>query len=123
MDLTEEEMTKALCTMKNNSAPGKDGITTSFLKFFFFFFFWNKVKDLVTDSLKAAHAAGQVSPYKEKAVITLIHNGKDLQRDDLNNWRPISLTNTDYKILAKCLPRRLSNVIGDSINERPGRIY
>ena len=47
----------------------------------------------------------------------MIHKGKDLQRDDLNNWRPITLTNTDYKILAECLSRRLLNVIGDSINE------
>ena len=35
MDLTEEEVTKTLSTMKNNLAPGTDGITTSFLKFFF----------------------------------------------------------------------------------------
>ena len=57
IDLTEEESTKALSTMKNNSAPGKDGKTTSFLKFF-----WNKVKDLVIDSLKAAHKVGRMSP-------------------------------------------------------------
>ena len=111
--MTEEEITKALCTKKNNSVSGIDGITTSFPKFCF----WNKVKDLVIDSLKAAHAVGQMSPLQRKAVITLIHKGKDLQRDDLNNWRPITLTNTDYKILAECLSRRLLNVIGDSINE------
>ena len=31
MHLTEEDIIKALCTMKNNLAPGIDGITTSFL--------------------------------------------------------------------------------------------
>ena len=36
MDMTEEEITKALSTMKNSSAPGIDGITAIFLKFFFF---------------------------------------------------------------------------------------
>ena len=34
MDLMEEEITKAPSTMKNSSASGTDGLTTSFLKFF-----------------------------------------------------------------------------------------
>ena len=114
MDMTEEEITKALCTKKNNSVSGIDGITTSFPKFCF----WNKVKDLVIDSLKAAHAVGQMSPLQRKAVITLIHKGKDLQHDDLNHWCPISSTNTDYKILAKGLFRRVSNVIEDIMKTR-----
>ena len=114
MDMTEEEITKALSTMKNHSAPaGIDGITTSFLKFF-----WNKIKDRVIDSLKAARAVGQMSPPQRKAVITLIHKGKDLQHDDLNHWCPISSTNTDYKILAKGLFRRVSNVIEDIMKTR-----
>lgn len=69
------------------------------------------------ESLKVAHEVGQMSPLQRKAVITLIHNGKNLSRDDLNNWHPISLTNADYQILAKCLWRRLSNVIGEIVNE------
>ena len=69
------------------------------------------------ESLKAAHEVGQMSLLQRKAVITLIHKGKHLSRDDLNNWRPISLANADYKILAKRLWRRLSNVIGDIYNE------
>ena len=40
--------------MKNNSAPGLGGITTSFLKMF-----WNKLKDLLIESLKAAREVGQ----------------------------------------------------------------
>ena len=47
---------------------------------------------------------------QKRAVITLIHKGKQLPRDDLNNWRPISLTNSDYKLLAKSLAIRLSSV-------------
>ena len=38
-------------------------------------------------------------------------------RDQLGNWRPISLTNTDYKILAKALSGRLQTVIKSSIHE------
>jgi hypothetical protein len=47
----------------------------------------------------------------------LIHKGKDLPRDNLNNWRPISLTNTDYKLVAKYLAIRLCRVISIIIDE------
>ena len=51
------------------------------------------------------------------AVITLIHKGKQLPRDDFNNWRPFSLTNSDYKLLTKSLAIRLSSVISSIVNE------
>ena len=34
----------------------------------------------------------------------------------MKNWRPISLLNSDYKILAKLLAKRLQNVISNIIN-------
>ena len=46
----------------------------------------------------------------------MIHKGKDLARDNLKNWRPISLINSDYKLLAKCLALRLGDVINDIVN-------
>ena len=45
----------------------------------------------------------------------MIHKGKDLARDNLKNWRPISFTNSDYKLLAKCLALRL-DVLNDVVN-------
>ena len=84
--LTEEDLTRALKRMKNGSSPGLDGIITAFIKFF-----WCKVKDVVLNSLNAAFTKGEMSSTQKRAVITLIHKGKQLPRDDLNNWRPISL--------------------------------
>ena len=46
-----------------------------------------------------------------------MHKGKDVQPDDLNNWYCISLTNTDYKILARGVSRRLLNVMRGLVNE------
>ena len=54
---------------------------------------------------------------QKQGIIILLHKGNDLPRDELTNWRPITLTNTDYKIMAKVLARRLSVVIGKLINE------
>ena len=37
--------------------------------------------------------------------------------DAFKNWRPISLTNSNYKLLAKSLAIRLSSVISSIVNE------
>ena len=47
------------------------------------------------------------------SVITLIHKKDD--KSDIANYRPISLTNTDYKIVAHILSARLQNVISDIV--------
>jgi len=110
--ITVNEASSALKEMKNGSAPGSDGLTTEFLKFF-----WPKIKDVVVQSFNESFVKGSLSYTQTSAVITLLHKGKDLPKNKLSNWRPISLTNTDYKILAKCLANRLSNVINTLVSE------
>ena len=63
--------------MKNGSAPGCDGITVEFLKMF-----WTRISDLLTLSFNSAFESGNLSSShtQKKAVITLIHKGKDLAR-------------------------------------------
>ena len=46
----------------------------------------------------------------------MIHKGNDLARDNLKNWGPISLTNSDYKLLANCLALRLGDIKNDIVN-------
>ena len=109
--VVESELLYALKQMKNGSAPGCDGITVEFLKMF-----WTHISQLLTLSFNSVFENGNLSSAQRKAVITLIHKGKDLARDNLKNWRPISLTNSDYKLLAKCLALRLGDVINDVVS-------
>ena len=109
--LSKEEMLDALKQMKGGSSPGCDGITIEFLKMF-----WNQINPLLLSSFNSAFARGTLSTSQQKAIITLIHKGKELPRNDLKNWRPISLTNSDYKLLAKCLALRLSAVIHNIVD-------
>ena len=68
------------------------------------------------------------NPVREQEYISLMLNaakfnkagtgieGTDLERDDLKDWRPISLTNSDYKLLAKYVALRLGDVINDVVS-------
>ena len=79
--------------------------------------FWSRIGHPVISSFESAFKNGKLSSSQCKAVIILIHIGNELARSDLKNWRPISLTNSDYKLLAKCLAIRLRSVIGEIISE------
>ena len=110
--MTEQELLEALKGLKNGSSPGCDGITVEFLKVF-----WAHLKGLLSLSLNLAFEKGMLSTTQKRAIITLIHKGKELPRNDLKHWRPISLTNSDYKLLAKALAMRLNLVIHDLVSE------
>ena len=110
VDLVEAEA--ALKQLNKDSAPGYDGLTGTF-----YLAFWSDIGDLVVDSFNEAFDLKCMSISQRRAIITLIHKGKELSRDDLGNWRPISLTNFDYKILAKILANRFKGVISDVIDD------
>ena len=93
------------------AAPGSDGITVEFLKVY-----WSHLEKVITASFNSAFEKGHISSSHCKAVITLTHKGKDLPQNQLKNWRPIYLINSDYKLLAKCLALRLSRAICDRVN-------
>lgn len=98
------ELGKALKCLKNNSSPGSDGLTTAWYKFF-----WPKIKLLVHSSLMESKISNQLSASQRKGIIRLIYKGKGT-RNDLKFWRPISLTNIDYRIYAKTVANRLKRV-------------
>ena len=110
--ITAEEATDALKSMKLGSSPGCDGITTEFL-----LYFWNDIQNLLLESYHTSYLKGHLSVTQRKGIFTLLHKGKQLPRSELNSWRPITLTNSDYKLLAKCLARRLLCVINSIINQ------
>ena len=49
-------------------------------------------------------------------LICLNHKGKDLDKCIISNWRPLTLTNFDYKLIAKTLARRLNSCIDRCIH-------
>ena len=111
-DFEIEELDRAASGLNNNSAPGYDGITNQFYKFF-----WKKLRRPLFECLKySVETKGELSPTQRLGIITLIHKGKDLSKDDIKNWRPITLTNSDYKIFSKILANRLQMVVKSIVN-------
>lgn len=109
--MTVEDINQSLNSLNNNSSPGIDGLTTSFMKFF-----WYKLKAPLFQSFQHSFKTGQLSTSQKRGVINLIHKGKELSKSNLKNWRPITITNTDYKILSKCLASRIQKIITSIIN-------
>ena len=90
--VTKEECKEVLKSFSSNKTPGCDGFTKEFYDIFF-----ETVGDYLVNSYRAAFEAGELSISQKRGVITLI----------LENWRPITLLNMDYKIIAKIIAKRI----------------
>jgi hypothetical protein len=109
--LNNQECMKALKSMSLNKSPGCDGITAEFYKHH-----WKLIGHLIIDSFNEAYEIGELASSHRRGVITLLHKGKLLPRNSLDNWRPITLLNIDYKIAAKALATRINKVLPSIIN-------
>jgi endonuclease/exonuclease/phosphatase family metal-dependent hydrolase len=110
-DITDIEIANALKELPVHKSPGGDGFPVDFYKFF-----WPDIKILVCNSIRHAIQKGELSIEQKRAVLTLVPK-KDKDIRLLKNWRPISLLNADYKILAKVLAIRMQNVIPYLVNQ------
>ena len=106
-----DECSKVLHTLAKNKAPGNDGLQIEF-----YIEFWKELGHLLIKSYNYSFANGLLSTSQRQACITLLSkNGKD--RLSIENWRPISLLNVDYKIMSKCIAERIKNVLVKLIDE------
>ena len=100
-DFTETEIYECILSLNVNKTPGTDGYPSEFYKVM-----WPHIKKLLINCYSHIGQCGKMSITQRQGIIILIaKKGKD--GDYLKNWRPLSLLNTDYKILAKCIANRL----------------
>ena len=108
-EITLPELFKSLKLMPNNKSPGEDGIPIELYKTYF-----NIMGQDMLDVFRVGLDNRELSYSQYLAVITLLY--KKGTREDIRNWRPISLLNTDYKVLSKVLAERLKKVLPEIIN-------
>lgn len=108
---TLEELHSALKELNKNKAPGSDGLTPEF-----YLKFWDLLKDAFMRCLEFSLEEGFLSDGQRLGVITLLPK-KDQDKSSISNWRPITLLNSDVKIISKALAKRLQYCIKDVVSE------
>jgi hypothetical protein len=107
---SESKVKAAVWDCDSFKSPGPDGVNLGFIKDF-----WEDMKGDVLRFISEFHRNGKLTKGLNSTFIALIPKVDSPQR--LNDFRPISLVGSLYKILAKLLANRLRRVIGSVISE------
>lgn len=107
--ITEEEILEALSQMCPTKAPGPDGFPA-----FFYQKHWKMVKSgVVTTCLHILNEQGTITPLNH-TYIALVPKTKKPRK--VTNFRPISLCNVIYRIVAKAIANRLKHILHQVIS-------
>ena len=110
-DITSDEIIEALTAMSKNKSPGSDGLTTEF-----YCTFYDSLRNILPKIFNAAYDEGVLSRSMKSGVISLIYKKKG-DRRCIRNYRPISLLQVDYKILARIMANRFKKVLPKIVSE------
>lgn len=103
-DLTLADCTAALRQLAHAKCPGSTGLCAEFYQLI-----WPHISQHYWSMLQSAMTSGRLPQSFLQGIITLIH--KRGVRHDLGNYRPITLLNADYKILAKALANKMQPML------------
>ena len=109
--ITLAELSAALTAMANGKSPGPDGVTVEFFKCL-----WPTMGPEYHNMILQAVAGSSLPNGGTEGLIILFSKGGI--HESLNNWRPITLLNVSYKILAKALQMRLQSVLMEVISSQ-----
>ena len=107
--ITLDELELTINGASMSSAPGPDGITYNFYKEY-----WKIVKYTLLQTLNSVMVHNKYIPGFNDGIIILIPKTKHPRIT--SDYRPITLLNTDYKLLMKVLASRLRNKLGSILN-------
>ena len=107
-EVVEEDVKNGLRSLKPFKAPGVDGLHAGFYQQF-----WHEVGKSVSEVVMDVFVKGVVPEYLNDTLITLIP--KCSSPETLNNYRPISLCNSIYKVISKIIVSKIRPFIGKLI--------
>ncbi len=111
LELEMSELDTAIKKITLGKAPGQDGLSSNFYKFF-----WKEIKELLFYAMNECFTNKTLTPTMKQGLITLLPKpSKD--KKYLENLRPIALLNVDYKLFAHIFANRLKDGMSQIISE------
>lgn len=110
MEFSIEELKNAVWSCGGDNAPRPDGFTFKYFKEY-----WDIFKDDILGLVKYFEVGCKLTRGCNSSFISLATKCKDAIH--FGDFRPISLIESLYKIIAKLLALRLKKVIGSVIDE------
>lgn len=95
--------------MESDKTPGSDGLSEEF-----YATFWNLIKKDVQEVINNSYLFGGTCETWSDGITTIIY--KKASPENLKNWRPITLLNTDCKILTATISARLKPILPEIVN-------
>ena len=111
-ELTEGEILRTLKNSKSNTAPGLTGFTYEFYKIF-----WRDLKTFIVDAANHSFREMKLPESQRVGVISLLPKG-DKPMDLLKNLRPVTLTDSLYKLISGSVAFRINELLPGIINEQ-----
>ena len=108
-DLNINEIETAIYKFKKCKSPGEDGIIAEWYQTF-----WPLIKNEFILVIREILNENKLASSQCKGILSLIY--KKGERENLKNWRPLTLLNVDYKIIAKCFALRFKPLLPSLIN-------
>ena len=109
--ISMEELESAVKSMKNEKTPGQDGLPVDFYKVF-----WRLLKEPFYDMMIECYEQKYMHASARKGILNLIPKAnKDVRL--VKNLRPITLLNTDYKIIEKAVANKILPTLHLIINK------
>jgi exonuclease III len=104
--LTNEEVIKAIRCLKGSSVPGKDGLTARFYHYFI-----QELSPILTKVLNNFIESNIAQPNFNEGIIIVIPKGDRTSINHFDQMRPVTLLNSDYKILTHVIANRIKTVL------------
>jgi hypothetical protein len=111
--ITEEEIINVIWSMDVDKAPGPDGFTIHFYKTC-----WHIIKEYLQKMISGFMKKSKVGGGTNSTYLALIP--KDSSPDSFARFRPISMCNASYKIMAKILANRIKPLLKILISSPQG---
>ena len=109
-DILEEEIELTCSHLPTDKSPGPDRIPNEFYKIFA-----TKLAPLLARYYNEARSAKRLPKGFNEGIVVILY--KKGSRRDVRNYRPITLLNSDYKIMTRILAKRMLSIVTQFVSD------